>query len=117
MLGCSVWHVDTTTLVTYWIACCLLVYFTTGGMKPKFDEREGAVGGWIGEKSVERVEGLRFKGRWGSGLVESNATRVAVKSRTPEMFDDSEIPCAFLLGKVHFLKKHCVVFADGSGFH
>ena len=40
MLGCSVWqcarkcrrlHVDTTTLVTYWIGC-LLVFFTTGGL-------------------------------------------------------------------------------------
>ena len=41
MLGCSVWqcarkcgrlHVDTTTLVTHSVACCLAVYFAIGGL-------------------------------------------------------------------------------------
>ena len=49
---CEYLHVETTTLVTYSIACCLLVYFTTRGL---------IAAGLLGQLIIRKVQLLWYR--------------------------------------------------------
>ena len=90
-----------------WSYCWHAEIGREGGHGGRMDWRY--IGGRVGGGGLR---GLTVEGRWESGLVQSHAIGVAVKSRTTEMFDDSEFPCASVLRQGAFLQ----TLARGSGF-